>query len=195
MNTKLNIILFSLMSLAITSFAKEAYTLVNDEKGYSYVQINEDMDAFKFDVDWHSVGNSGSIGYFIYPNGLEGQALIDYINEFDANDARFSKHENNGQISFGDVKEGDRIGFYLNRKQGGGTLVRGWKFESKNDMYGIMFDKNGNYGNNSKDELILIKGFDYDKPSGAPLPGFLPFLLIGGAGVGFLGLKKSKKRS
>ena len=93
---------------------------------------------------------------------MEGLALFNYINEYDVNDAKFSKHENNGQIVLGDVKEGDRIGFYLNRKQGG-TFIKGWKFESKNGMDGIMFDKSMNYGNHSKDELVLIRGFDYER--------------------------------
>lgn len=168
--------------------AEEAYSLVNDAQGYSYIQINQDVSDFSFVSDFKSIGNSGMVGFFVYPAGLEGQALKDYIAKFPADDAKFAKHINDGTVDLGALKEGDRVGFYLDRKNG--DLVRGWDFQSKNGTTYIAFDKNGGKG---KDEWMSIADVktDTDRPSGQPLPGALAMLLLGGVGLG--AVKKFRK--
>lgn len=168
--------------------AEQPFTLVNDEQGYSYLQINADMKDFEFTSDFKSVGNSGKVGVFKYEAGLEGQALKDYIAEYDANDAKFSKHENNGTISLGDVSTGDRYGFYLLRNND--DLIRIWNFQYKHGQAYIAFDKNGG----GKDEWISVKDYSWvvpppPDPSGAPLPGSLAVLAIGSL-FGAVSLKK-----
>lgn len=179
--------------------ADDAYALVNDAQGYSYIQINQDLDSFSFASDFGSIGGGGTIGFFLYPEGLEGQALKDYIANFDANDAKFAKHVNDGRIDFGSLKAGDRVGFYEDKK--GHGIVRGWSFETDKGTTYIAFDKNGGKG---KDEWISIEDVSAnvtgggsgsgDAPSGQPLPGALVMLALGGAGLGALKLKKAKTK-
>lgn len=181
-------IMFTLMLAALSPlclFALEPVEYVNDDMGYSYLKINQDLNDFSFKSDFKSVGNSGKVGVFKYTAGLEGQALKDYIAQYDANDARFSKHENNGMVSLGDVKAGDRYGFYLLRNNN--DIVRVWDFQYKHgDLY-IAFDKNGDHG---QDEWIRVGEVNYNNPSGAPLPGAIPVLIVGAVGAMIANRKK-----
>ena len=170
--------------------AEEAYTLVNDAQGYSYIQINQDVSSFSFTSDFKSIGNSGKVGFFVYPAGLEGQALKDYIASIPADDAKFAKSINHGLVDLGALSAGDRIGFYLDRNNG--DLVRGWDFQTKHDVTYIAFDKNGGKG---KDEWMSIGDITTSTTttSGQPLPGALVMLALGGAGLGLFKCKKGKK--
>lgn len=172
--------------ISAVSAARGLYELVNDERGYSYLKINEDMDAFRFDADWKSVGNSGSVGVFKYPDGLEGQALRDYIDAFDATAARFSKHVDGGVITIGDVKAGDRYGFYLVRKNG--DVVRIWDWSEWKAQTFLEFDKNGG----GKDEWIRVGKFSHGDPSGAPLPGSVAVLAAGAAFLAVMGFVRRR---
>ncbi len=89
---------------------KPAYELVNDEKGFSYIQINADMEDFSFKSDFKSIGNSGMVGYFIYPNGLNDEEMKAYIEKVDI-EAKFSKKINGGLVDLGTLKAGDKVGF------------------------------------------------------------------------------------
>lgn len=186
------------------AMADEAYTLVNDAQGYSYIQINQDLESFSFVSDFKSIGNGGTVGFFLYPAGLEGQALKDYIATFPADDAKFMKKLDGGTVDLGSLKAGDRVGFYENKN--GHGIVRGWDFQTKNGTTYIAFDKNGGKG---KDEWMSIEnisagvagtgggagdGTGDGTPSGAPLPGALVMLALGGAGFGALKLKRNKAR-
>lgn len=168
-----------------TIYAGEFYSLVNDANGYSYLQINKDMDAFSFNSDFKSIGNSGKVGVFKYEAGLEGQALKDYIAGYDAVDAKYMKKINDGEVVIGDVKAGDRVGFYLQRNNG--DLVREWDFAEWNGGIYIGFDKNDNK-QSSKDEWMSVGKVSYN--TGTPLPGPLAVLLVGGLVVGFRKLRK-----
>ena len=191
-------------SLAVCgAMAEETYTLVNDPQGYSYIQINQDIDSFTFVSDFKSIGNGGSVGFFVYPQGLEGQALKDYIAKFPANSAEFMKKENGGKVDLGSLKSGDRVGFYEDKN--GHGIVRGWDFQTKNGTTYIAFDKNNGSG---KDEWMSIENITASvsgggagsgsgnggTPSGAPLPGALAMLALGGAGFGALKLKRNKAK-
>ncbi|MCQ2390316.1 MAG: hypothetical protein MJ240_02730 [Kiritimatiellae bacterium] len=175
--------------------AEDAYALVNDAKGYSYIQINEDLDSFKFTSDFKSIGNSGKVGFFVYPEGLEGDALKKYINEAADDNAMFGKQINHGEVDLGALKAGDRVGFYLDRNNG--RLVRDWSFETKHGTTYIAFDKNGG----GKDEWMPINNVTTtaagsgsgDAPAGQPLPGALAMLALGGLGAGVAKLRGKKK--
>lgn len=176
--------------------ADAAYSLVNDKAGYSYIQINQDVSDFSFFSDFKSIGNSGKVGFFVYPDGLTGDKLKDYIAKNPADDAKFGKHVDGGRVDLGELKEGDRVGFYLERNNG--HLVRGWSFETdhKGVTY-IAFDKNGGKGKDEWMSIADIKttsvpGGEGGTPSGQPLPGLVAMLALGGAG---LGAYKFKKRS
>ena len=190
-------LLGALVLAATVVSAGEAYSFVNDANGYSYIQINEDLDSFAFHSDFKSIGNSGKVGYFVYPEGLEGQALKDYINNAADDNAIFKKKINDGLVDLGALKAGDRVGFYLDRNNG--DLVRLWDFQEKNGTTYIAFDKNGGTG---KDEWMSIGDVttkaaeNTPGTAGAPLPGALAILLLGGLGAGGMKLRaRSKKRA
>ena len=179
--------------------ADDAYALVNDAQGYSYIQINQDLDSFSFVSDFKSIGGGGTVGFFLYPEGLEGQKLKDYIANYDQFDKEFGKNLTGGRVDLGALKAGDRVGFYENKN--GHGIVRGWDFQTKHDVTYIAFDKNGGKG---KDEWMSIEDITANvtgggsgnggAPSGQPLPGALVMLALGGAGLGTLKLKKSKAK-
>lgn len=108
--------------------ADDAYALVNDAQGYSYIQINQDLDSFSFVSDFKSIGGGGTIGFFLYPEGLEGQKLKDYIANYDQFDKEFGKSLTGGRVDLGALKAGDRVGFYENKN--GHGIVRGWDFQT-----------------------------------------------------------------
>lgn len=193
MNNKILSVLLSGLA-AFGAQADEAFTLVNDKQGYSYIQINENVSDFSFFSDFKSIGNSGKVGFFVYPAELSGQALKDYIAKFPADDAQFGKKVDGGRVDLGALSAGDRVGFYLERNNG--DLVRGWDFQTdhKGVTY-IAFDKNGGTG---KDEWMSIGDISTgsgqgDTPTGQPLPGALVMLALGGAGLGVFKFKKAKK--
>ena len=199
MMTKFLTVLLTGSVAVFSAQADEAYSLVNDAQGYSYIQINQDVSSFTFVSDFKSIGNGGTVGFFVYPKDLEGQALKDYIANFDANDAKFSKKVNGGLVDLGALSAGDRVGFYEDKN--GHGIVRGWDFQTKHDVTYIAFDKNDGTG---KDEWMSIGNITVETgshggnkqggtPSGQPLPGALVMLALGGPGLGALKLRKSKK--
>jgi hypothetical protein len=173
---------FTVKALESTS---DKFSFVNDVNGYSYLKINSDMNSFTFQSDFKSIGNSGAVGFFKYADSREGAALISYINEYDAILAQYSKHVNNGIVSLGDVNAGDRIGFYLVRKNG--DVIKNWKFTYKQNTAYITFLRN-----HGKDEQMSFGVVAYDAPAaGAPLPGSLAVIFIGGLLIA--GIKISHK--
>ena len=192
------IVCLTAFALAATVVAAdEAFTFVNDgDYGYSYIQINQDLDSFTFKSDWHSLGNAGRVGYIVYPNGLSKESLGSYM-EANANNPQFRKSINGGVIDLGALKAGDRVGFYEERPNGGvytQSAFKDWK-----DQKWLAFDKNDGSG---KDEWMTITeisataaGGNIAPPSGAPLPGALAVLLVGGVGAGALKFGKKKKQA
>lgn len=171
------------VGVQLVGFCGEPYELVNDPNGYSYIQVNSDLESFSFSSDFKSIGNSGLVGFFKYEAGLEGDALKKYISDHDASDARFGKHVDGGVVDLGGLKAGDRIGFYLQRKNG--DIVRSWNFATFHDTTYIAFDKNGG----GKDEWMSIsdvQAHEHEGPSGQPLPGIPVALVLGAAGVAML---------
>ncbi len=186
---------FAALALAASiAPAEDAFTFVNDgDYGYSYIQINQDLASFKFKSDWHSLGNAGRVGYVVYPTDLKQDQLADYM-EANANNPQFRKSANGGVVDLGELKAGDRVGFYEVRPNGGTytqTAFKEWK-----DHVWLAFDKNGG---NGKDEWMSITDIaaqaasNTSAPSGAPLPGALAALLVGGIGAGALKFGKKKQ--
>ena len=180
---------------AMAASAEDAFTFVNDGNyGYSYIQINQDMSSFSFTPDWHSLGNAGQVGYVVYPSDLQGSQLAEYM-ESNANNPQFRKSVNGGVIDLGELKAGDRVGFYEVRPNGGTYTQTAFK-EWQNSTW-LAFDKNGG---NGKDEWMKIGDVSYElaggggggTPAGAPLPGMLAALLVGGIGAGALKARKRK---
>ena len=190
-----------LMMIAATLFALgvfgAAFEFVNDGNyGYSYVQINQDLDSFSFKSDWHSLGNAGRVGYVIYTADMSASDRASYM-EANANNPQFGKHINDGVVEVKNLKAGEAIGFYEVRKNGGTytqSAFKDWK-----DQTWLAFDKNGG---NGKDEWMSIADITIQEvgggsggtgggtgggsgaPSGAPLPGALAVLLVGSIGAG-----------
>lgn len=167
--------------------AEDAYTFVTKENGYSYIQINQNLDAFSFDSDFKSIGSSGKVGYVKYSHDLNDDQLSDYIRAH-ADNAEFGKKVNGGLVELGALKAGDRVGFYLERNNG--DTIYESVFTTKHGTDYIEFDKNGGTG---KDEWMSISNVKASPaPSGQPLPGLLAVLLIGGVGAGALKMRKHR---
>lgn len=164
-----------------------AYTLVTKENGSSYIQINQDLDAFSFKSDFKSIGNSGKVGYVKYSQDLSDGELSDYLKSH-AGSAEFAKKINGGLVDIGAVSAGDRIGFFLERNNGD-TIYESY-FVAKHGKDYLEFDKNGGTG---KDEWMSIEGVSAvgHVTSGGPLPGALAVFLVGGLGA----LKLRKRRA
>ena len=196
----------SIMALALAAsvaVADDAFTFVNDgDYGYSYIQINQDLDSFSFKSDWHSLGNAGRVGYVVYTADMSDSDRAAYM-EANANDPQFRKSVNGGVVNVGALKEGDRVGFYEVRPNGGTYTQSAFK-----ELHGkqvLAFDKNGGGG---KDEWMSIEdisaqpaggggsgggsGGGTGAPSGAPLPGALAVMLVGGFGAGAFKFGKKK---
>ena len=179
---------------AMAASADEAFTFVNDgDYGYSYIQINQDMSSFSFKPDWHSLGNAGKVGYVVYTSDMSAADRAAYM-ETNANDPQFRKSVDGGVVDLGELKAGDRVGFYEIRPNGG-TYTQS-AFKEWNDTTWLAFDKNGGSG---KDEWMSLGDVSYQlagggggTPAGAPLPGVLSVLLVGGVGAGALKAKKRK---
>ena len=164
-----------------------AYTLVNKPNGYSFIQINQDLDSFSFTSDFKSISNSGKVGYVVYGKDLSDGELGDYLKANSGN-AEFAKKLNDGLVDLGALKAGDRVGFYLERNNG--STVYSTEFVEKHGTTYLEFEKNGS----GKDEWMPIGNVKAvgHVPSGAPLPGLLAMLLVGGAGAGSMKLIKRR---
>ena len=179
--------------LTINIFGQNIFEFVNHEDGYSYIQINKNVESFTFKSDFKSIGNSGKVGFVIYTSDLSQDQLKDYLKAH-ADNAQFSKHENNGIVNLGSLSAGDRVGFYLERNNG--DVIYETMFTEKHGTDYLEFSKNG--VGSSKDEWMSIgniqtkESVPSESPSGAPLPGTLAVLIVGVVGAG--AYKAGKKK-
>ena len=201
------------MAATLGLFADEAYSLVNVSGGLSYIQINQDLDAFSFDVlKYENSSLNGHVGYFVYNGDLSGSSSIkNYIKE---NGVKIEK--NQSTVEVGPLEEGSKVGFYkwYNKFLSTVTTVDyeyllGTKVVSRStDMFGhttetvldtgtfVDFISGNSYQTGSGDWMkIEITAVPAEgSPTGAPLPGALAVLLVGGLGAGAM-KKKARKRS
>lgn len=109
-----------------------------------------------------------------------------------ASGAQFGKKVNDGVVDLGELKSGDRVGFYLERNNG--DIVYETVFTEKHGVDYLEFSKNG--VGNSKDEwmsidsVIAVPSASSSTPSGAPLPGALAVIMVGGVGAAAFFRKK-----
>lgn len=184
--------------LCLGAIADGAFEFVNSSDGYSYIQINENLDSFAFNPDWHSLGNAGRVGYVVYTSDMNAEDRAAYM-EANANNPQFGKHINGGTVNLGSLNAGDKVGFYESRPNGG--VYTHTSFEDWKGGTWLTFDKNGGHG---KDEWLGIgnvettsagggSGGGSGAPSGAPLPGALAVMLVGAVGAG--AYKAGKKKA
>lgn len=175
-----------MLSIPFFGYAGNAFEFVNSADGYSYIQINENISSFTFTPDWHSLGAAGKIGYVVYTADMNAEDRAAYL-EANSNNPQFGKKINGGVVDLGQLKAGDKVGFYETRPNG--STYTHTSFEDWKDEKWLAFDKNGGHG---KDEWMSISGIKTSSaaPNGAPLPGTLAMLLVGGVGACFVGKKK-----
>ena len=116
------------VAMSISAFADELYSLVNNGVGgNSYILINQNLDSFSFDVlKYENAALNGHAGYFVYSEDLSGQALENYVK---ANGVDIAKNQTT--VNVGELKEGDKVGFYKWEKTGGflGTIKKTYDTE------------------------------------------------------------------
>ena len=117
--------------------------------------------------------------------------MAEYIRA-NSGDTPFGKKVNGGMVELGALKAGDRVGFYLKRNNG--DMVYKTIFMEKHGVDYLEFSKNG--VGQGKDEWMSISDVHAVsapvQPTGAPLPGMLAVILIGGVGAGAVFMKKRK---
>ena len=136
------------------------------------IAVNEDLSSLVLHVDFGSVGNSASVGFYTYGGD---------VNDYTPGGKLFDR--SGGAIDLGAVQAGTNIGFFLQRKNG--DIITPFHFAKEGGSLFLVFDKNGAGG---KDETLRISGIDAvggsasgGGVSGQPLPGAIAAFLSGGA--------------
>lgn len=203
--------------------AEQLWSLVRPEGGFHYISIDQNLDAFSFDVlKYENCGLAGHAGYFVYTDGMSGEALDNYIKE---NGVLIGKNQTT--VDVGALNEGDKVGFYKTETT---TVGHGWNqhqettidtgyiigtkvVQHSTDWFGhttetildegtfVDYISGSTYqtGNGGWMKIDIAatpasssSGGGTDAPNGAPLPGALAVMLVGSVGLG--ALKASKKR-
>ena len=130
------------------------------------LNILEDISSLTLYSDFGSIGNSGSVGYYVYTDS-PANAVTGAVT--------FSKHD--GAIALPELKAGDKVGFFLKRKNG--SVLNQFYFIPYGDSYLLAFNKNGWHG---RDEVMFFSSIaagNAPVPSGQPLPGLVATLFLG----------------
>lgn len=202
---------------SIGTFASETlWSLVRPEGGFHYISIDQNLDAFSFDVlKYENNALNGHAGYFVYTDDMSGKELENYVKE---NGVKIEKNQTT--VDVGSLNEGDKVGFYKWDTTGcfgnqHTTIDTGYIIGTK--VVSRSTDWWGNVTETILDEgtfVDYISGSTYqtgngswmkiditatpassgsggtDAPNGAPLPGALAILLVGGIGAGAMAKKK-----
>jgi len=153
---------------AVTLSAATQYEFNPGRYGWINGSLNilEDVSSLTLYSNFGSIGNSGSVGYYVYTdtpaNAVQGAVT-------------FSKHD--GAITLPELKAGDKVGFFLTRNNG--QVIRKFNFMPYGDSYFLIFNKNGGHGHDEAMFLSSIVPESASAPSGQPLPGLLMTLLAG----------------
>ena len=108
------------LTVSLGLFASETlWSLVRPEGGFHYISIDQNLDAFSFDVlKYENCGLAGHAGYFVYTDGMSGEDLDNYIKE---NGVLIGKNQTT--VDVGALNEGDKVGFYKTETT---TVGHGW---------------------------------------------------------------------
>ena len=171
-------------------FVTGKYQILADKQ--NYIQINEDLDSFTVNMDFGSIGGSGSVGYYVYDGSIGTVELLSKVSE-SRREGNLVNKQQGGSLTISNLSAGDKIGFYLVRNNG--VVYTDWRFvESAGGVSGISFNRLL-----AKDEIltfgdiVVVSHGQGAQTSGMPLPGFLPALLIGGVGLGGLSLRRFRR--
>lgn len=210
------------VSLGLFAEGEELWSLVRPEGGFHYISIDQNLDAFSFDVlKYENASLNGHTGYFVYTDEMSGQELENYIKE---NGVGIEK--NQATVDVGALNEGDKVGFY---KWDTTTVGCGWNQHQETTIdtgYIIgtkVVQRSTDFWGNTTETILdegtfvdYISGSTYqsgnggwmkieisasaaagggsggsEPANGAPLPGALAVMLVGGIGS----LCAKKKRS
>ena len=180
------------LTLAATVVAAEdAFTFVNDGN-YSYVQINQDLDSFSFKADWHDFDGRGEkVGYVVYSSDMTAEQRAAYIKEnASADNAEFGGKKGSSDVDLGALKAGDLVGFYGVRD---GEIYTASIFEFGRWGTKVELDIDGKCACDKDFTIGSITAVPTATPNGAPLPGALAVLLVGGVGAGAFKFGKKKQ--
>ena len=209
-------------SLGLFAEGEQLWSLVRPQGGFHYISIDQNLDAFSFDVlKYENAALNGHTGYFVYTDEMSGQELENYIKE-----SGVKIEKNQTTVDVGALNEGDKVGFY---KWDTTTVGCGWNqhqettidtgyiigtkvVQHSTDMWGHTTEKildEGTFvdyisgstyqtgaGGWMKIEIAASAaaggGSGGSEPAnGAPLPGALAVMLVGG--IGSLCAKKKKR--
>lgn len=128
------------------------------------LDILEDLSSLTLRSDFGSIGNSGSVGYYVYTENPRDAVVGATV---------FSKKD--GAITLTDLRAGDKVGFFLLRKNG--AVLNHFYFVPRGDSYFLAFAKGNGWDEHMFFSSIVPEGAP--TPSGQPLPGILATLLAG----------------
>ena len=210
------------VSFGLFAEGEQLWSLVRPQGGFHYISIDQNLDAFSFDVlKYENTALNGKTGYFVYTGDMSGNELEAYIKE---NGVGIAKNQTT--VDVGALNEGDKVGFYKldtttvgpcwNQTQQT-TIDTGYIIGTK--VVSTSTDWHGHTTETILDEGIFvdyISGSSYqsgaggwmkieiaasasagggsggsEPANGAPLPGALAVMLVGGIGS----LCAKKKRS
>lgn len=184
------LVMIAAMVTAACVWGADEYEFISAKT--DYIGITEDLDSFSITSDFGSVGGSGKVGYYVYDGALSAAERATLINESVNKGNYFTKANNTLTIS--NLSAGDKIGFYLVRKNG--NVISDWHFsQDAGSTNGIVFPKSG-HGRDEVlafAEIVVIRQSQDPGTTGMPLPGFLPALLIGGCGLSGMSWKRFRK--
>lgn len=205
----LTTILAVTISLSLFAEGEQLWSLDRPQGGFHYISIDQNLDAFSFDIlKYENCGLNGHAGYFVYTDRLSDKELENYIKE---NGVTIAKNQET--VNVGSLNEGDKVGFY---RTSGKSIDTGYIIGTKVVQHST--DWFGHTTETILDEGIFvdyISGSTYQTgdggwmkidiaatpassssgggtgtPNGAPLPGTLAVMFVGGIGATILKKKK-----
>lgn len=172
MKTLVSLLMFFAVSSAV--FAAVQYEFEPGVPGTSNGSLNilENVSSITFRTDFGSIGNSGSVGYYVYTN--DPDAAVQGALSFTKRD---------GAIVLPSLNAGEKVGFFL--MQANNQIL--WQFNFIQDKKGLYLDfyKNGGAGKSAR--MLLVPVSSEPKPSesnGQPLPGILATFAVGLTALG-----------
>ena len=183
---KMLISLLMFFSISSVVFAAAQYDFEPGVPGTSNGSLNilENVSSITFRTDFGSVGNSGSVGYYVYTN--DPAAAVQGATSFTKPD---------GAIVLPSLKAGEKVGFFLVRANN--RVLRDFNFvQDKKGLY-LDFYKNGGAGKSERMLLVPVSSETKPSgPSGQPLPGILATLAVGLAALGVhRGLRRRRENA